>query len=157
MRVSKPSGLLPKFLSSYNFFLGGRKMISRKLKFCAWNIHGFKSREIGIKLHCEDFIKGLQDADVIGLTETHMHDETLQHLNIPGFHRLSYRNRDKNTRSNTAPSGIAVFVKKDLANLFSVVNIENEDIIWVKIRKELSGEETDIFWGTCYFSPSTEN
>ena len=68
------------------------------------------SREIGIKLHCKDFLKALEDADVIGLTETHMHDEILENLNIPGFHRLSYRNREKNTRSNTAPSGIAVFV-----------------------------------------------
>ncbi len=109
-------------------------MLLSKLKFCSWNIHGYKSREIGIKLHCEDFCKVLEDVDVIGLTETHIHDESLGHLNIPGFHLLGFKNRKKNLRSNTASGGIAVFVKANLAHLFTVVNMENEDIVWVKIN-----------------------
>ena len=32
--------------------------------------------------------------------------------------------------------------------------MENEDIIWVKICKDFTGEERDIYIGTCYFNPS---
>ena len=31
---------------------------------------------------------------------------------------------------------------------------ENQDSIWVKLKKELSGEENDIFIGTYYINPS---
>ena len=62
-------------------------------------------------------------------------------------------------KSNTASGGIAVFERGNYPDLFSVVDMGNEDIIWVKIKKELCGEDRDIFVGTCYFNPSvaTEN
>ena len=110
-------------------------MISNKLKFCIWNIHGYKSRQFGNKFHCEDFLKTIKDQDFIGLTETHIHDEILEHLSIPGFTRISYKNGKKNLKSNTAPGGIAVFVKENLAKLFTGENSDNEDTIWVNKKK----------------------
>ena len=129
-------------------------MFGNALKFSAWNIHGYNSRDIGNKFHDEEFQNIFNNDDFVGLTETHVHDEILDKMNIPGFHRLKVKNRPKNHKSNTAPKGIAVFVKESIKELFSVVNIENEDAIWVKVCKELSGEEKDLFIGTCYFSPS---
>ena len=129
-------------------------MFGNALKFSAWNIHGYNSRDIGNKFHDEEFQNIFNNDDFVGLTETHVHDEILDKMNIPGFHRLKVKNRPKNLKSNTAPKGIAVFVKESIKELFSVVNIENEDAIWVKVCKELSGEEKDLFIGTCYFSPS---
>ena len=75
-------------------------------------------------------------------------------MNIPGFHRLGVKNQQKNLKSNTAPKGIAVFVREDVKNLFTLVPINNEDAIWVKLKKEISGEARDIYIGTCYFNPS---
>ena len=92
-------------------------MIVNKLKFCIWNIHGYKSRQIGNKLHSDDFLNIIKDQDFIGLTETHIHDEIPEHLSIPGFIRLSYINMKK--RSHTAPGGIAVFVKDHFYSTFS--------------------------------------
>ena len=129
-------------------------MIGTALKFCSWNIHGYKSREIGNKFCDEEFLNIFKNNDFIGLTETHLHDEILDKMNIPGFHCMKVKNRRKNLKSNTAAKGIAVFVNDNIKELFSVVEIDNEDVIWVKISKELSGEEKDLYIGTCYFKPS---
>ena len=77
-----------------------------KLKFCIWNIHGCKSRQLGNKLQNEMFLNIQNDVDLIGLTETHIHEGTLEHLSIPGFQLKSYKNQKKNLKSNTAPGAL---------------------------------------------------
>ena len=130
--------------------------LSRKktLKVCSWNIHGYKSRQIGIKLIGQEFLNIMEDVDLLGLTETHIHEETLEDLNIPGFIRMGFKNNEKNIKSGTAPGGIAVFVKEHIEQFFSVIKTENQDCIWLKLKKDLSGEENDIYIGTYYISPS---
>ena len=81
------------------------------LDFCAWNIHGYQSRQIGPKFIDPDFLNQIQEVDFLGLTETHIHDEILEELNIPGFTRISYKNRIKNLKSGTSSGGIAVLAK----------------------------------------------
>ena len=129
-------------------------MASNKLKFCAWNIQGYSSRQIGNKFEDKEFIKSFEDIDFIGLTETHIHQETIDKMNIPGFHRLKMKNQPKNKKSNTAPKGIAVFVKEEIKDIFRIEPTDNEDAIWVKLRKECTGRNKDIYIGTCYLNPS---
>ena len=131
-------------------------MLTKKLKICTWNINGYYSRSIGIKLLDQGFRKILRDVDLVCLTETHIHSETIEHLNIPGFQLLGYKNCKKNLKSNTAPGGIAIFSKENVAKLFTVMKTENEDIIWTKLKKELTGTSEDIFIATCYLSPARE-
>ena len=118
-------------------------MISKKLKFCSWNIHGYMSRQVGLKLRDPDFL------NFIGLGETHVHDEIMEHLNVFGFNRIGYKNRKKKLKSKTASGGIAIFAKEDIAYLFTHVKTENGDTIWAKIKKEHTGTGRDIFIGTC--------
>ena len=129
-------------------------MISKKLKFCSWNIQGYSSRLIGNKFEDKEFLKIFEDVDFIGLTETHMYAEVLDKMNIPGFHRLHTKNQPKNKKSNTASKGIAVFVRENIKGMFKLVQMGNDDAIWVKMIKEKSGESKDIFIGTCYLNPS---
>ena len=93
---------------------------------------------------------------MVCLTETHMHKEKLEHLNIPGFQLLNYKNRKKNLKSNTAPGGIAIFVKENVAAVFTSIKTDNEDVIWTKVKKEITGTTKDIFIATCYLSPAQE-
>ena len=131
-------------------------MLSKRLRICAWNINGYNSRIIGIKLLDKEFLRVLRDVDLVCLTETHMHTEILEHLNIPGFQLLGYKNYKKNVKSNTARGGIAIFVKENVMKLFTILKTDNEDIIWTKIKKELTGTNRDIFIATCYLSPAKE-
>ena len=42
-----------------------------KLKCCSWNIHGYYSREIGVKFSDPDFFLSIvKEADFLGITET---------------------------------------------------------------------------------------
>lgn len=129
-------------------------MISKKLRFCAWNIQGYNSRQIGSKFQDKEFLSRFKNTDFIGLTETHVHEEVLDEMNIPGFSRLQFKNEAKNKKSNTAQKGIAVFVKEDVKHLFHLVPSDNEDIIWVKMKKEDTGGNKDVYIGTCYLNPS---
>ena len=129
-------------------------MLTKRLKLCSWNIKGYTSREIGNKFRDKEFLKHFEEADFIGITETHIHEEILDSMSIPGFELFAYRNRSKNLKSGNAPGGISVFIRENLINLFEHVKMENEDTIWVKIKKEVSGEIRDIYIGTCYFNPA---
>ena len=84
-----------------------------------------------------------------------MHQEILQHMSIPGFQLLRSKHREKNLKSGTAAGGIAVFVKENIKHLFNVIKIDNEDTIWVKIKKEMTGEKRDVYVGTTYLKPSS--
>ena len=131
-------------------------MLRKKLRICAWNINGYYSRAIGEKFLDQDFKRTLRDVDLVCLTETHIHSGTIEHLSIPRFQLLGYKNHKKNLKSNTAPGGIAIFCKENVANLFTILKTDDEDIVWTKLKKELIGTSHDIFIATCYLSPARE-
>ena len=131
-------------------------MILKTLRVCAWNINGFNSRTIGIKLVDRGFLRVLRDIDIVCLTETHMHRGNLNYLNIPGFQILGYKNREKNKKSNTAPGGIAIFVRENVLRFCTIIKTDNENTIWTKLKKGLTGATKDIFLATSYLSPAQE-
>ena len=114
-------------------------MINRNIKICAWNINGCFSRTIGVKFFDQDFIRVIQGVDVLCLTETHTHDGNIEYLNIPGFHLLGYKNREKNVKSNTAPGGIAIFARENVAGFFTILTSDSENSIWMKLKKSRWG------------------
>ena len=116
-------------------------MLTKFLKLCSWNIKGYTSRDIGNKFLDQDFLKTFEEADFIGISETNIHNEILDRMNIPGFQLLDYKNQNKNLKSGTAPGGIAVFIREACKNLFERVKLENENIIWIKVKKEVSGRK----------------
>ena len=113
----------------------------KKMDFLSWNIHGYRSQLIGNKLLDIEFIRMLEDIDFLGLTATYIYiyDEILDNLNVPGFQRLSFKTRKRNAKSGTAAGGIAVFVKENVSKLFQEIKCDNQDAIWVKMKKEATG------------------
>ena len=93
-------------------------MFSNKIRFCAWNIHGYNSRLIGNKFCDQEFRKNFENADLVGVTETFMYTELIDKINIPNFHRVKVLNQAKNCKSNTASKGIAVFVREKYQGVF---------------------------------------
>ena len=123
------------------------------LNISFWNINGYKSRIFGNKLTDSDFLKEIDKSDILGIGETHIHDEILDSLSIPGFHLLKYKNRKKSKRNNTSFGGIAVFVKNEIKKIVVPIETENQDIIWFKIDKRNLGLDNDVYVGTIYISP----
>ena len=60
----------------------------------------------------------------------------------------------ENPKSHTAPGGLALFCKENVYKHIIPVKSENTDVIWIKIKKDLTGLDREVFLGTLYFSPS---
>ena len=108
--------------------------MNKSLKFIIWNIHGLNSKTLGNKLEDNDFLAEVKTHDIICITETHENDTS--DLSILGFQKVVSIKRQK--VKNKSSGGIAVFVKHHLAKSITAVN-SNEDIVWVKIKKNLLG------------------
>ena len=122
------------------------------LKVTCWNIQGFKSRILGNKLNDPDFLSEIGDSDIVGILETHIYDEILEKLDIPGFVRLSYKNRKKFKKANKSSGGIALFAKYRIADLLEPFETKNKDIIWLKLKKQYHNNPNDIYLGSTYIS-----
>lgn len=79
-----------------------------------------------------------EDVDFVVVTKTNI-------MNIPGFNCLHTKYQLKNFKSNKASKGIAFFVKENIKEWYSLIQINNEDVIWVKIKKDNIGEEKVLF------------
>ena len=130
-----------------------RKVHPHDLNISFWNINGCKSRIVGNKLADPDFLEEVHKCDIVGIGETHIHDEILEELSIPGFILLKYKNRKKSTRNNKSFGGIAIFVKPEIKNIVHPIETENQDIIWFKMKKTDLKVNNDVYIGTAYISP----
>ena len=84
--------------------------------------------------------------------ETHIYNEILTELDIAGFTRLNYKNREKFKKANKSSGGIAVFAKHKIAKLFEPFKTKNKDIIWMKMSKKYNNSPNDIYFGSAYLS-----
>ena len=81
-------------------------ILPNSLKYCFWNIRGYKSTIIGNKLIHRDFLENIENCDIVGLAETHIHDDILSKLSIPGFTRINNIMRTANSKGK----GVAIFL-----------------------------------------------
>ena len=65
------------------------------IKICYWNIHGRKSEIIKGKLLDHQFIKMLNDSDIVSISELHSEEKDLF---IPGYKILKQKIRNKTQR-----------------------------------------------------------
>ena len=138
-------------------FSGGSKgncNFNKSLNFAFWNIRGFNSKIIGKKVISQDFLREIQDYDIIGLAETHVYTAVINDLAIPGYKLINYINCERNPKSHTSPGGLALFCKEKISKYIIPLKSDNKDVIWTKIKKDVTGQDKEIYLGTLYFSPS---
>ena len=132
-----------------NFRMSGKSEKSRSFKVCYWNIHGWSSKIIGNKLVDSDFLEKIANCDIVALSELHSNKE----LSLPGFVSIKQKIRKKLHRGPKIAGGIGIFIKEDCEHLVQLLPNENQDSIWVKIKKETCDEPDDIIIGSFYVSP----
>ena len=118
-----------------------------------WNINGFRSKVFGNKFEQQDVQNIIKNYDIIGFTETHTSNDIT--LSLPGFSVPFTKNRPKIGSQKKLSGGIAVFVKDYLIDSKSICQVQtnNQNVIWLKLKKEKFNEGEDIFIGTFYLSP----
>ena len=123
-----------------------------EIKICYWNIHGKKSEIIKDKLLDPEFIKMLNNSDIVSLSELHTDDKDLF---IPGYLRLKQKIRNKTHKGPKIGGGIAVFAREDIFDSTHVVPNNNENSIWIKLKNK-SSKGRDLFIGSYYVSPENK-
>ena len=123
------------------------------LRISSWNINGFNSKHLGNKLCDHDFLTEIQGDDIVGISETHIHEGNKEKLAIPGFKRVAYKCKILSPRMNKGFGGIALFAKEHIFKYLTPQKNENEDTIWVKLKKEFLKTKEDIFIATVYMNP----
>ena len=111
------------------------------IQISAWNINGFRSTAIGDKLCDPSFLTEIKNDELIALVETHNCDKN-DSLSIPGYQRISVKNRKVTNSSNKKSGGIAYFAKPRIAKFIVPINNDNKDTLWIKIKKILLIEST---------------
>ena len=124
------------------------------IKHCFWNIQGYKSQIIGNKLLNKDFLDEVKGTDFVGLAETHIHDQVLSELDIPGYDRKHYKCRKAHSNGKCGSGGIAIFCKPDLSKHVNIAHNAHDDVIWIKIGRAVYGGSEDTYLGTCYIPPN---
>ena len=102
-----------------------------------WNIHGY-IKLIGNKFSDKEFLDTFLDTHIVGLAELHINSTPI----MPGFTLIKQKIRNKRHKGPKIDGGLALFAKTEYAEMITPVSNENEDSIWVKIRKEDTGELT---------------
>ena len=100
-----------------------------------WNIHGQKSKLIGDKFSDPEFLQICQSFDILGLAELH----TEATPSISGFKLIKQKIRKKTHKGPKISGGLALFAKNEIHHMVKYVNNDHEDTIWVKIKKEETG------------------
>ena len=116
-------------------------------------MNGFNSKLFGNKFDDQDLLNVVKHHDIVGFTETHLpKDET---LSLPGFSAPFVKSRQKSDKNNKASGGIAVFVKNYLVDSKAICHVHsfNQNIVWMKLKKDKFCESEDIYIGTVYLSP----
>ena len=114
------------------------------LKCTYWNIHGVSSKSLGDKTKNTDFLKVVQNTDILCLSELH----TSKSISVEGFSTKVQKFREKN--SSKISGGIAVFIRHNLVKKFEIIKNSNPDSIWLKTTTE---DDIVLHFGFFYCSP----
>ena len=123
-----------------------------KFKIGFWNINGLGKE----KYRDEDFVNIVNRYDILCLTETWREDG--KNHPAPNGYKGKYHNRKhKNTKAKRNSGGILVLYKNELHEYIKVINNKDENILWLRIKKECTGLKSDLILGTVYMSPKDSN
>ena len=110
-------------------------------KMCYWNIHGWSSNLIGNKLVDSEFLEKVSNCDIVVLAELHCDKE----LSLPGYVSIKQKIRKKLHKGPKIAGGIGIFVKEECKHLVKVLPNQNQDSIWIRLKKEDCNEPDDIY------------
>jgi len=103
----------------------------------------------------KDFVNILETNDVICITESWLSEIESKSLSrdLENNFTVFYSCRRKNKRAKRDSGGIIIFIKRTLSEHFTVIQQQDEDIVWLKINKNISNYTSDIYMCCTYISP----
>ena len=108
------------------------------------------------KISDPDFINALQEFDIIFMQETWISENTSTNLNIQDYksHHL-FGNKSFNTRKGRYSGGLSIYYKNDLQDKITIVEQNQNGILWIRISKDLFPFNEDVYVCSVYVLPQS--
>ena len=118
------------------------------------NIQGLVTKYTN-KLHSQELQTVFNNSAFVMLTETWAGE--FSDLSVPGFNlfQLNRVEKKKNTKRNSG--GIALYIKESYFSYCTLLKMDSDDIIWIKIKGQLFNLQHDIYLCLCYIIPSSSS
>ena len=95
----------------------------------------------------------INDFDILILTET-WHSKT-SNINIDGYCHFSCPRPKFNSNARRNSSGVIIYYKTTYFNHIELVNVNQNGIIWFKLKKEFLLTENDAYFCSLYIPPES--
>ena len=93
---------------------------------------------------------------LIILPETWLKDsglKDLDHISINNYDIYCLNRKIIRTRTRRPSGGVMCLVRSDVKHTISRMNIDNDDVMWLKFNREYYGLDKELYLGVVYFSP----
>ena len=119
-----------------------------------WNIHGLFVKVNNYKLNKlsdPEFLKRLNNFDILCLQETQCGPKDTQSLSVQGYSLIPFhRKKSGNSRYY---GGSLLLIKTGLRKGIKVLESTNGDSIWLKLKKYFFLFDKDVYFNTTYALP----
>lgn len=117
------------------------------LKIGSLNLGGLMT-----KVPFNEFHTKMSDYDVVGFVETKLQKGDVKPVDTTTLAEHTMYHKFRKCKSNRISGGISIAVKNGLTKYFSIVDTENEDILWCKFNP-YNGQNNCMLIGVVYISP----
>ena len=126
------------------------------LKIGSFNINGLGKRFT--KLQNNELKKLVETYDILFLLETWIDENTLIDVSSMGsFYSINKARKRQNLKARRNSGGIICIISKKLKNIVCEVQNKFSDFLWIKIDKNFTRTDYDIYVCGCYISQNEEH
>ena len=116
------------------------------MTFLSWNIQGIRS-----KLDDCDFLNFISDYDILLFSECW--NSKTSNINIDGYCNFNCPRPKFNRKAKRDSGGVIVYFKNKFVNHIELVNVNQNGIIWFKLKKTFLLTENDVYICLTYIPP----
>lgn len=104
-----------------------------------------------MKARCEypEFVDVINGYDIFCVSETKLDDYDV--ISLPNYNLITKHRKQRYLRKS---GGIGVFVKDNIIKYVDYINTDSEYILWIRISKQYTKLEGDLYIGTIYVPPT---
>lgn len=120
------------------------------LRFCLLNVQGLVTKRTN-KLKTEEFVTIFNSNDIVLLTETWTNEYS--NTEVDNFDAFILNRKENKKGSKRNSGGIILYIRNKYVSKHTLVYTSQDDLIWIKIDKELLSLNCDLYIGLCYVIP----
>lgn len=124
-------------------------IVEQNVSICIWNVGGLLSKNKN-KLEDDDFIRAINQYDLVLLSETHLAAD--EPVTLPGYSYFPIGRRKSS--NNRYFGGLGILIRNSIRKGIKIQSNTSTEYQWIKLSKDFFRIEKDIFLCLAYILPS---